>query len=243
MSEQSTGFMSRIASIFTRKNRLEEGGISSDLDSTQPPSQLVETRQSIFRPWAKRDHALQNLSEGFVTLTRLMSGIRDNLEKQNTRQEDLMRVLSQLPQMIETIPESNRSQAEALKTIYTQLAQQNQAQTTLGEVLNRICDTSGEQKSLINSLNDQLDSLRQTDASISSNISNVGTAMQSLSEHSATSTQVLQQVQSGMSQRDAMLNQLLEKQNHRFNAIFWASVVLSITTILSLVMVTYLAMK
>jgi len=243
MGEQTTKFISRLTSLFGKKTRLDENGLTADFGGRQSQTQLVEAKQSRFRPWAKRDNALQNLSEGFVTLTQLMSGIRDNLEKQNLRQEELMRVLSQLPQIIESIPESNRTQAEALKTIYTQLAQQNDAQSTLGQVLNRICDTSGEQKQLINSLNDQLDSLRQTDASISNNLSSVGTAMQSLGEHSATSATVLQQVQSGLSQRDEMINQILEKQNHRFNLIFFASVVLSIATILSLVIVTYMAMK
>ena len=243
MGDQTTKFISRITSLFGKKGRIDDHGLSAEFGGQQSPTQLVEARQSIFRPWAKRDQALTNLSEGFVTLTQLMSGIRDNLEKQNLRQEELMRALAQLPQIIETIPESNRTQAEALKTIYTQLAEQNKAQSTLGDVLNRICDTSGEQKQLITSLNDQLDSLRRTDASISNNLSSVGTAMQSLGEHSATSANVLQQVQSGLTQRDHMINQILEKQNHRFNLIFFASVVLSIATILSLVMVTYLAMK
>src|SRR5262245_7248955 len=128
MAEQ-TGLLSRISSLFgSRKNRLDENPTSIDYGGQHTAlPQVVETRTSIFRPWARQDRALQNLSEGFVTLTQLMSGIKENLEKQNARQDELMRVLAQLPQMIETIPESNRNSAEALKTIYQQLAQQNQA--------------------------------------------------------------------------------------------------------------------
>lgn len=242
MGEQ-TGLLSRITSLFGRKNRINNDETSLDFGGQALQHPPVETRASVFRPWARRDHALQNLSEGFVTLTQLMSGIKENLERQNARQDDLMRVLSQLPQMIEAIPETNRHQAEALKTIYQQLAQQNQAQTTLGEVLNRICDTSGEQKNLINSLNDQLDSLRQTDANISNNLASVGTAMQTLGQNSQSSVQVLERLQTNIGTRDEAMHQMMQKQDYRFNMVFYASIVLSIATLLSLAMVTYLALK
>lgn len=238
---QSTGLFSRITTLFSRKNRIEE---HLPLDENGlPQRQIVETRTSIFRPWSRQNQALQNLSEGFVTLTQLMSGIKENLEKQNLRQDEMLRFLSSLPTVIEQIPEANRAQGEALKTIYEQLTQQNQAQATLGQVLNRICDTAGDQRKLIDSLNDQLDSLRQTDATISSNIASVGTAMSTIGQASQTSAQVLEKVQAGMAQRDQAMAQILEKQNQRFNMIFWASIVLSITTMLSLAALAYLLVR
>jgi hypothetical protein len=261
MAEQTTGLFSRIANLFGggRRSRLnhDELGLSTGLDDSSvatstaaTPTQLLETRRhgapvsgSIFRPWAKRDQALQNLSEGFVTLTQLMSAIRDSLEKQQHRHDELMNLLGRLPQIIEGIPEANRTQAEALRTIYEQLAASNNAQSTLGEVLNKIVDNGGEQRKLIDALNDQLDSLRQTDSSISENLSNVGSAMQTLGTTSQTSVQVLQQVQESLRQRDEAVQHMLERQSHRFNFILWLSVVLAITTIVSLVMVTYIAMR
>lgn len=236
----SNGLLSRIATLFGRKNRIEE---HLSHDEPAPSRQLVEARTSIFRPWARQNQALQSMSEGFVTLTQLMSGIKENLEKQNLRQDELLRFLSNLPAVIEQIPEANRSQAESLKLIYEQLGKQNQAQSTLGEVLNRICDTSGEQKKLIDQLNDQLDGIRQTDAAISSNIATVGTAMSSLGQSSQASAQALEKVQAGLAQRDEAIARLLEKQNQRFNMIFWASIVLSITTLLSLAGLAYLLVR
>lgn len=248
MPEQ-TGLLSRITSLFGGRR----GRVDVDLDASSrlpldgsdqaAAQQLIDGRGSIFRPWAKRDHALQNLSESFVSLTRLMSAIRESLERQHDRQDELIRLLGQLPAVIETIPESNRTQAEALRGIYQQLASQNNAQSTIGEVLNRIVDSNGEQRKLIDALHDQLDGLRQTDASISDNLVSVGTAMQALGSNSQTSAQVLQQVQDGLRQRDEAVQAILERQNQRFNFILWLSVVLAITTIVSLVMVTYIALR
>lgn len=249
MPEQ-TGLLSRITSLFGggRRNRLDgelDAATRLPLDGADAAAaqQLVDGRGSIFRPWAKRDQALQNLSESFVSLTRLMSAIRESLERQHDRQDELIRLLGQLPAVIETIPESNRTQAEALRGIYQQLASQNSAQSTIGEVLNRIVDSNGEQRKLIDALHDQLDGLRQTDASISDNLASVGSAMQALGSSSQTSAQVLQQVQDSLRQRDEAVQAILERQNQRFNFILWLSVVLAITTIVSLVMVTYIALR
>jgi chromosome segregation ATPase len=246
MSEQ-TGLLSRITSLFGRRSRvdvdLNRDRLPLDPADLQAAQQLIEPRGSIFRPFHKRDVALQSLSESFVSLTRLMSAIREGLERQQDRQDELIRLLGSLPAVIEAIPESNRAQAEAMRGIYQQLAAQNNAQSTLGEVLNRIVDGNGEQRKLIDALHDQLDGLRQTDASISDNLASVGNAMQTLGSNSHTSAQVLQQVQDGLRQRDEAMQAAIERQNQRFNFILWLSVVLAITTVLSLVMVTYVAMR
>jgi DNA repair exonuclease SbcCD ATPase subunit len=246
MAEQ-TGLLSRIAGLFGRRNRLstydETALPGDDGAATQQLIDPSRTPGSIFRPWAKRDQALQNLSQGFVTLTQLMSAIKESLEKQQSRQDELMNLLGRLPSVIEAIPESNRTQAEALRTIYDQLAKQNNAQSTLGEVLNRIVDAGGEQRKLIDQLNDQLDGLRQTDASISDNLVSVGSAMQVLGQNSHASASVLQQLQEGLRQRDEEMTEQLRRQNQRFNFILWLSAALSITVILSLVMLTYLALR
>jgi len=239
MAEQ-TGLISRIANLFGRRNRIDGQPLD---DAQSPTTEIISARGSIFRPFAKRDAVLANLSEGFVTLTQLMSAIKESLEKQQSRSDELLRLLGQLPQVIETIPESNRNQAEALRTIYQQLAQQNQSQTTIGEVLNRIADGNNDQRKLIDALSEQLENIRQTDASISSNLSSVGSAMQTLGQSSQTTAQVLEQVRESLRQRDAEIQAVIQRQDSRFNFILWLSVVLAITTIVSLVLVSYIAMK
>ena len=68
---------------------------------------------TFLRPWARRDQAINNLQEGFSTLTDLMSAVRDNLERQGQRQDELLGYLSHLPQAIQSIPEAGRIQGEA----------------------------------------------------------------------------------------------------------------------------------
>jgi len=87
MSE--TTFLSRIGGWFKRSSSTTggENGANGDLPLSRHESdQLMETRSTFLRPWAKRDAAISNLQDGFNTLTDLMSTIKSNLEKQNERQ-------------------------------------------------------------------------------------------------------------------------------------------------------------
>ena len=53
------------------------------------------TRSTFLRPWAKRDNAIGQLQDGFNALTGLMGAVKDSLDKQNQRQDELVRVLGQ----------------------------------------------------------------------------------------------------------------------------------------------------
>jgi len=47
-------------------------------------------RTSFFRPWAKRDAAIASLREGMESLAGTIVSIRDNLEKQGRRQDEML---------------------------------------------------------------------------------------------------------------------------------------------------------
>ena len=79
------------------------GDEPTGLDRTHP-----ESRSTFLRPWAKRDAAIQQLQDGFTTLTDLMSGIRENLAPPPARPSAMLTSLSSLPQVLEQLPESNR---------------------------------------------------------------------------------------------------------------------------------------
>ncbi len=73
-----------------------------------------------------------------------MTGIRDHLERQSARQDDLLKYLSHLPAALEQLPESNRVQAETLKAIHSHLQGQSAQQSKLGDILERISNADGQ---------------------------------------------------------------------------------------------------
>ncbi len=238
MNEQQT-LITRIGSWFKRGTR-GNGDLPLDPHS---PGTGIEPRSSFLRPWARRDAAIQQLQDGFHTLTDLMSTIRDNLDRQSHRQDELLNYLSHLPQALESLPESNRVQGEALRAIRQQLQQQNSQQEKLSEILEKIGAGGGEQRILIDSLRERVDSLRQTDESIAENLSSVGDAMKTVSQTSATSTAVLGQIRDRIDERDDQLERVLQKQSTRFTTMLAIAIFLSCSALVAVSVVGYLLLN
>src|SRR5215210_1128539 len=111
MSTETDTFLSRVGKWFKRDaNGASNGDLPLEGEVHGHAGTSLEPRSTFLRPWAKRDAAIQNLQQGFDTLTDLMGSIRDNLEKQNGRQDQLVQQLSQLPQTLQMLPESSRVQ-------------------------------------------------------------------------------------------------------------------------------------
>ena len=235
MSDQT--FFGKLGSFF-------RGGsnVQGDLPLVQH-GENGDSRSTFLRPWAKRDQAIENLQNGFNTLTGLMGSIRDNLETQNSRQQELMSLLSQLPQSLEGLPEASRVQSETLKAIHQQLATQNGHQNKLGDILERISQASAEQRRTLDALDERFETVTQHDAAISQNLSSVGNALQSMSKNSAASAEVLNQMKENTSARDAELERILHRQGTRFTTMLAVAIFLSVAALVAVSVIGYLGFE
>jgi chromosome segregation ATPase len=240
MSEQQT-FISRIGNWFKpRKNGGDQ--LPLMLETPDRPDNTGGTRSRFFKPWggpSKRDQAIANLQNGFGALTDLMGSIRDNLEAQGRRQDELLRHLSDLPQMLSTLPESNKLQSETLKAIHVQMTQQTLHQEKLTEILDRVGETTSTQTRMLDSLRDNVDQLHKHDTAIVDNISSVGSAMQTLSRNSHTSAQVLETLRDNLNSRDGQIERILHKQAARFTTMLAVAIFLSIAALVAVAVVGY----
>ena len=247
MNEQSTLF-TRIGSWFKRGGTGAGGRANGDLplgvDSPEDhPGTAIEPRSSFLRPWAKRDAQIQGLQEGFHTLTDLMSSIRDNLDRQGKRQDDLLNYLSRLPQVLESLPESSRVQGEALRAIREQLGQQNAQQNRLTEILEKIGEGGAEQRVKLDSLGQKVEQLRETDESIASYLNNVADGMKHVSQNSAASTEVLGQMRDRIDERDTQLELIMHRQSTRFTTMLAIAIFLSCAALVAVSVVGYLLLN
>lgn len=252
MSEPQTTFFSRLGSWFRKSDdpqglngALNGDGASQDaaqgaamrdelpllskVQRTGPqPPQNIEPRGWFVRPGAKRDAAITRLQEGFGNLSDLMASVRDNLERQGQRQDELLTYLAHLPTALESLPESNRIHGETLKAIHEQIGNQGAHQQKLGEILEKLSETGGESKAVLDELSTRVETMRQTDEAIAGNLNQVGSAMETVSKHSATSAQVLEQMRDNLNARDEQLQRMLQKQTHRFMVMMMIALLVAI---------------
>jgi DNA repair ATPase RecN len=230
MSDDSQTIFSRIGNWFRRT----EDDASAVLPHEEDQS-LIESRSTFLRPWARRDQAIQNLQDGFHTLTDLMGAIRENLEKQGKRQDELLGYLSHLPKVMETIPESNRIQGETLKAIHQQIQFQNDQQKTIADILGRISESGGDQREMIDELRQRVENLNEYDQAIAENLRTVGAAMQNVSQNSTASAQVLERMRDNINTRDGELERILHRQNSRFTTMLAIAIFLSVAALVTVV--------
>lgn len=213
------------------------------LDAERDPHALTSvdpSRGTFLRPWARRDQAIADVRNGVNALSDLMHTIRENLEKQNERQDQLLQYLSHLPQALESIPEANKVQAETLRAIHQQLAQANGQQNKLGEILEEIVRSGTAQRETVDELRERVEDLNQQDQRMTEALGSVGSAMRSVSDNSATSASVLQQVRDNINHRDGQLERILLKQNTRFTTMLSVAILLSICALAAVVVLGYL---
>jgi chromosome segregation ATPase len=236
MPQDSQSLVSKIGNWFRRGNRPLNGEL---LDAQQSDRPQLELRGSVLRPWAKRDQAISNLQDGFQTLTELMTAIKENLNDQSRRQDELLRHLAHLPEAIQSIPESNRMQGEALRAIHARMEHQNEQQQMIAEILHKVSQSSSEQSKTVDVVRDRVEVMAEHERKIADNLSSVGTAMQTVSRNSQTSAQVLEQMRDNISSRDGQLERILHKQAMRFTSMLAVAIFLSIAALVAVAVVGY----
>jgi hypothetical protein len=251
--QEQTGFFARIGSWIKKGIRPEgelpttgadgAGTDGGEIASALRPNTSIEPRSTFLRPWAKRDAAIENVHNGLSALADLMGTIRDNLEKQSGRQEELLKYLSHLPDALASLPEGTRIQGETLTAMRSQIEQQNAHQSKLAEILDRIAQADAEQGNTLKALDQNMSTLREHDRAISENLSNVGSAMQSVSTSSHTTSQVLQQMRDNQAARDGELERILQRQGNRFTTMMAVAIFLSIAALSAVVVMGWLMLQ
>ena len=248
-----SGFFTRIGKIFKggskgtaelpviRSVADEENGNDNGHDAMLHP--VEASRSTFLRPWAKRDASINQLQDGFNALTGLMGAVKDSLDKQNQRQDELLNVLGTLPEVLRSIPATGAAQTETLKAIADQIKEQNAHQQKLGEILEKVTDTHGSHKASLDSLREHVSNLGDHDKTIAENLNHVGEAMQTVSRHSKTSSEVLEQMRDNINSREGELQRILHKQSARYTTMLAIAIFLSIAALAAVCVIGYLVIN
>jgi hypothetical protein len=264
MSDQSGGFFSRIGNFFKGGSHEESKSASATIDVDEPQGDMEHggegehassngsgtlyhaapeaARSTFLRPWAKRDAAIVQLQEGFSALTGLMGAVKESLEKQSQRQDELMQVLGGLPEVLRSIPATGAAQTETLKAIADQIKEQNAQQRKIGDVLEKVSEAEETQKQILGAMKQRVDNLSDHDRTIAESLNGVGAAMQTVSQTSHSSAQVLEQMRDNVNAREGELQRMMHKQGSRFTAMLAIAIFLSVSALASVCVIGYLLM-
>jgi hypothetical protein len=165
----------------------------------------LEPRSTFLRPWTRRDATIEQLQSGMLAMSEIMGTLRNTLERQSKRQDEMVEYLMLLPQILKQLPESARANRETLSAIQRQLEQNGMQQSQAARILDRISRADGEKRRALEAIQDRVEWINRNEHHLTQSLSNVGVMLQSLDNHSDISAQVLRQIRDGMTARDSSL--------------------------------------
>jgi chromosome segregation ATPase len=240
---ESISLVSRLSRLFRRRHPvmlevpLGERSTEADL------ARVETTRSSFLRPWAKYDGMIAQVQEGVQSLSSLIDSIRESLERQSRRQDEMLMYLSHLPRVLEELPETQRVQVETLKAITQQLRQQIDQQSKLAEILEKLSTSHIDQREVLEFLHQRVESLNQQNQSISDNLRHVGAAIESSARNSQSSSEALLALQENLKASDDRLEKTLQRQNTRFTILLIAAITLSSAALVAAGVIGYMTLK
>jgi hypothetical protein len=187
-------------------------------------------RGGFLRRWSRRDDAIESLQG---ELSELMTGIRQHLERQAVRDDEIMKCLAHLPAALQQLPESARLQTDAIHAIRQHIEKQNAQQNHVGDILERMTQADAEHGRSLMALQERVGSLGHFDHAITENLGAVGTSIQ-------TSALLLEQIKSTLSSRDGELERILNRQQSRFTAMLTVAICLSLAALGTVIVVGHL---
>lgn len=210
MSEE-VGFFGKIGRWFHR--RFSSGDDLPLLTGeTETTSSLV--RRTFF-PWQRHEEGFSSLQNGLTSMSALMNSLRQYLDQQSARHDELLNYLSQLSSALQSIPDSGRVQGETLRVLHQQIAFQNAQHKQLSEMLRKVADSAGTQQEIAEALRERVETLSKTDEQVAETIRGMADSILVVSQQSQTNTLVLDRLRDNLVNRDGALEQAIRRE-HRW---------------------------
>lgn len=150
-----------------------------------------------------------------TALTDLLVALRESMDRQTQRHEELMTYLSHLPRALEMIPENTRQQSEALAAIRQHLENQRTQATQLSAILDKVGQATIDQRRILEAVRQRLDMLAENDQKVAENFGSVATALSTSNETTRLAGEVLRSLECDLRRRDETLVRLLESHRSR----------------------------
>lgn len=210
-------------------------------DAPQPAGEVVpfKTEQAIER----KENKEEVLSEAFNKLIEKLEGINENLSSQSLRQDDLIRKMNDLPEILKTFPESAENHRKLIETISEEIKSRELKDEQFLEAVEKIPAESGKQTQTLSEMSRKLSVSAEVDVQLSENFSRFNDTLTRLNDNAVNQTNSILQMNATFTASDNYLKHIISKHNSRFTWIFISSMAISLISIIILFVGVVLLIK
>ena len=172
------------------------------------------------------------IQQSYDSLLETVKALREALDGQSKRQDELLTRLSALPQAAEALPQTTKMQSDMLKMINERLAMHAEQQRKVGEVLGTLGKpkAAGGSEALaeaVDSIRDQIEMGNEIDRQLVESFNRFSMMIDRLHIANNHAVEALQQVRDSYAQSAMQMQDWIEKSRHRNNWILGLSFVMS----------------
>ncbi len=190
-----------------------------------------EARANLASPKRQREQAIEKLQEGYQQVTGLITSIKEHMEVQDKRSEQMVEALTQLAKDSVQSADNAHTHNENLSAIVTQLQASNDRARRLESSILEIPKLASVQNETLAAIQEDVRAGAEANGHMVQSLERFRETASGWSEASAASTQAIKDTNEATARRDADLNKLIEAQSKRFVWLFAVTVVLAISAI------------
>lgn len=227
-----SSLLARLSSLFMP--RPSEPPLLQDVTTPSPKS------SSMFRPFSRSGTASSATSGDLSALTDQLVAIREAIDRQGQRHEDLMTYLSHLPKAMESMPENARLQSEALAAIKQHLENQGTQARQISTIMDKVGQASVDQRRILDSVRQRLDMLAETDQKVAEHFNSFATAITTSTDTTRLTGELLSSLENNIRQRDEALERIIRTHQTRHTILLASAILLSTAALVATTVGLYL---
>ncbi len=219
----------------------DDGLISPGTESAgqavdEPPRAEIRNNEVTVRavPQPERAESLEKLQQGFDQLVHQLKGINEHLDRQASRQEELMGRIEQLPKILESFPGVVENQKLTTEELLEQLKGAAAKNEQFTDAVEKIPTETAKQTDALVNINHQLSATADLDVQRTESFNKFNDSLDKLNQSTMSQTDGIIQMSKTFAASDRYLKYIISRQNKRFMWIFVAAISVCVTAILIL---------
>ncbi len=219
------GFVSRIKAWLTGRKagsgRNESVLVNGD-DVDSPVAVSVEEDPPIEKAgsgltrWARREHTISRLQEGYDRVLEMMDAIQKHMATQEDRTEKIATGISQLSRSLAELPGATQQQVQLLSGIAAQLETTTVRTQQLSDAVGELPRVVRGQTDALTGVQRQLEMASESDAHLATSLQSFERSISRLGESSEHQANAMRELRAMSDEHQRRLGEIVEQQTRRF---------------------------
>jgi len=157
-----------------------------------------------------KDVSIAQLKQGYSEVVETMQSVRKHLETQGQRSERMMEMFEGMPEILKSIPETNRAQVRLLEAIHANLDRQNETSTELSSAIQGLTKAADTQQNTMTKIKEHLHAEDEARREMLTGVDTLNTTLDGVKESNESARATLTSISDQAAMREERLVEMFD---------------------------------